>query len=95
METVRYVLFTLVGLLILLVLIFFSNPLGFSNYFSPYKTQTIIYRNKEDKSIMIEFQMQDVGALGYNRRTVKVEQGIFFDFVSEINVNYIDKSKLV
>ncbi len=37
-----------------------------------WKTQTIVYENKSDNSKRVEFQMQNVGALGYNKRTVEV-----------------------
>jgi len=37
-----------------------------------WKTQTIIYNHGHFKFKTIEFQMQDKGALGYNRRTVEV-----------------------
>lgn len=59
---------------------------------SPYKTQTILYQNKKDKNIIIEFQMQDIGALGYNRRVVKVEKGMFFNSAETIDTTKVDKS---
>lgn len=37
-----------------------------------WRTQTILYQNGHLSSKTIEFQMQDVGALGYNKRTVEV-----------------------
>jgi len=37
-----------------------------------WKTQTILYQNGQLTFKKVEFQMQDVGALGYNRRTVEV-----------------------
>ena len=41
----------------------------------------------------IEFQMQDVGAFGYNRRIVEVETFLFIDFAEEIDTSQIDKSE--
>ena len=37
-----------------------------------WKTQDILYQNKQLTSEKVEFQMQDVGARGYNKRTVEV-----------------------
>ncbi len=39
---------------------------------SVWKTQTVIYQNGHLPFKKVEFQMQDVGALGYNRRNVEV-----------------------
>ncbi len=39
---------------------------------SSWKTQTVLYQNGHLTFKKIEFQMQDVGALGYNKRTVEV-----------------------
>lgn len=35
-----------------------------------WKTQTILYQSRHSANRVIVFQMQDVGALGYNKRTV-------------------------
>ena len=37
-----------------------------------WKTQTIIYQNGHLNFKKVEFQMQDVGALGYKKRTVEI-----------------------
>ena len=37
-----------------------------------WRTQTILYQNGHLSFKTVEFQMQDVGALGYNRREVEV-----------------------
>jgi len=39
---------------------------------SVWSTQTVLYQHKHKSNKKIEFQMQDVGALGYNRRNVEV-----------------------
>lgn len=37
-----------------------------------WRTQTILYQNGHLSFKKVEFQMQDIGALGYNKRTVEV-----------------------
>ena len=37
-----------------------------------WRTQTILYQNGHLSFKTVEFQMQDIGALGYNERTVEV-----------------------
>jgi len=37
-----------------------------------WRTQTILYQNGHLSFKTVEFQMQNIGALGYNRRTVEV-----------------------
>lgn len=37
-----------------------------------WKTQTVLYQNGHLTYKKVEFQMQDIGALGYNKRTVEV-----------------------
>ena len=37
-----------------------------------WRTQTILYQNGHLSFKTVEFQMQDVGALGYNKRIVEV-----------------------
>lgn len=39
-----------------------------------FKTQDILFRSKKFSNITVEFQMEDIGAFGYNRRTVRVIQ---------------------
>ncbi len=48
------------------------NPCSILSNKETWKTQNIIYQNTHFKSKRIEFQMQDIGALGYNKRTVEV-----------------------
>jgi hypothetical protein len=66
----------------------FFNPI--SGLHSPYKTQTVMYRSKTNPDIRIEFQMQDIGAFGYNERIIKISPGYFFDSTQEIDVKEID-----
>lgn len=79
--------------IVIIVLFVLFNPVSFWKKSSNYKTQEIIYRNKANKNSTIEFQMQDIGAFGYNRRIVKVTKGIFFDSAILIDTSLIDKSK--
>jgi len=37
-----------------------------------WRTETILYQNGHLSFKKVEFQMQDIGAFGYNRRTVEV-----------------------
>lgn len=56
-----------------------------------WRTQTILYENGHLRFKAVEFQMQDVGALGYNKRTVEVFYLTpFFMITSEVP-NDIDK----
>ncbi len=56
---------TIVGILII-------GPLKIALSSSAWRTQKVIYQNGHLKFKKVEFQMQDVGALGYNKRTVEV-----------------------
>lgn len=56
----------------LLVLILVLNPIKILFSSSSWKTQTVLYQNGHLPFHKIEFHMQDLGALGYNKRTVKV-----------------------
>lgn len=55
----------LVGILII-------GPLNIVYSSSAWKTQKVLYQNGHFDFKKVEFQMQDVGALGYNKRTVEV-----------------------
>ena len=56
---------TLVGILIV-----GPSKIAFSS--SAWRTQKVIYQNGHFNFKKVEFQLQDVGALGYNKRTVEV-----------------------
>jgi len=58
--------------LIFLVTILSIGILKFTNSTSSWKTQMIEYEHAHSNFLKIEFQMQDIGAFGYNKRTVKV-----------------------
>ena len=52
----------------------------FLDWRGDWKTQTILYRNNHSSNRTIEFQLQDKGIFGYNRRTV--DRLKLFPFVS-------------
>lgn len=58
--------------ILLLILILFFGPLEFLFSSGAWRTQTVLYQNGHWGFKKVEFQMQDVGGLGYNRRTVEV-----------------------
>ncbi len=58
-------LVSLIGLLVV-------GPSKIAFASSAWKTQEIVYQNGHSHFKTVEFQMQDVGALGYNKRTVEV-----------------------
>ena len=57
---------------IILTLILIIGPIRIFFSTSAWRTQTVLYQNAHLSFKTVEFQMQDVGALGYNRRTVEV-----------------------
>ena len=74
--------------LLFLVMILSAGVLNFTNSTSSWKTQTIEYEHAHSNSLKIEFQMQNVGAFGYNKRTVKVFYlSDLFMIISEIPKN--------
>jgi hypothetical protein len=57
---------------IILVLILIVGPMKLLFSTGAWRTQTILYQNGHLSFKTVEFQMQDVGAFGYNKRTVAV-----------------------
>ena len=57
---------------IVLALILVVGPTKILFSTGAWRTQTILYQNGHLSFKTVEFQMQDVGALGYNKRTVEV-----------------------
>jgi len=57
---------------IILVLMLVVGPMKILFSTSAWRTQTILYQNGHLSFKTVEFQMQDIGALGYNKRTVEV-----------------------
>lgn len=60
---------------------------------SAWKTQEILFRNQLNKDHRIELQMQDQGALGYNRRIVEVNPRLLMDKITEIDTTSINKKE--
>jgi hypothetical protein len=50
---------------------------------SAWKTQSVIYQNQFDSSKKVEFQMLDIGAFGYRKRTVEVNYITNWFFISK------------
>ncbi|SFU41978.1 hypothetical protein SAMN05216480_10331 [Pustulibacterium marinum] len=81
----------IVGTAISLIIV---DLITFGTLHSEYATQVVKYVHKEDEQKRIEFQMEDIGAFGYNRRTVEVVPCCFlFSWVKVINENDIDQSE--
>jgi hypothetical protein len=59
---------------------------------SGWKTQEILYKSKTNPKDRIEYQMQDMGAFGYDERIVRVKEGWLFDSVYPIDTSKINKS---
>lgn len=57
-------------LVFVFILIIGPTKIVFSS--SVWKTNNVFFINKENQNHKVESQMQDVGALGYNKRTVEV-----------------------
>jgi hypothetical protein len=76
---------------IILILILVVGPIKILFSRGAWQTQEILYQNRHLSFKTVEFQMQDVGALGYNKRTVEVFYLTpFFMTTSEVP-NDIDK----
>nr|WP_298659350.1 hypothetical protein [uncultured Flavobacterium sp.] len=62
---------------------------------SAWKTQYIYYQNKFDSSKKVEYQMMDIGAFGYRRRTVEVNYITEWFFISkEVGIYNSDWKKV-
>ncbi len=70
-----------------------SKPFVFYNMLSSYKTQTILYVHKNNPELSIEFQMKNIGALGYKRRVVKRNKKLFFKQETVVDTTKMDLSK--
>lgn len=62
---------------------------------SAWKTQYIYYQNKFDSSKKVEYQMMDIGAFGYRRRTIEVNYITDWFFISkEVGIYNSDWKKV-
>jgi hypothetical protein len=76
---------------IILIFILIVGPVKIIFSTSAWQTKTILYTNGHFSFKTIEFQTQDMGALGYNKRTVEVLYLTdFFMIINEIPLE-IDK----
>jgi hypothetical protein len=76
-------------IILTLILVVGSMKVLFST--GAWRTQTILYQNGHLSFKTVEFQMQDVGALGYNKRTVEVFYLTPFFMITSEAPNDIDK----
>ena len=89
-KSFKIILITIISVALLTGITFLINPFLFWHIGVPYKTQTIIFKNRKDPLSTIVFQMQDSGAFGYNRRIVKVRQGIIWDSINNIDTSLLN-----
>lgn len=76
---------------IMLTMILIIGPIKFLFSSSTWRTQKILYQHGHFSSKKIEFQMQDRGALGYNKRTVEVYYLTpFFTITNDVPID-VDK----
>lgn len=79
----------LVGLVMVSIIIIGPMKIIFSS--SSWKTQNIVYKHGHLNFKTVEYQMQDIGAFGYNKRTVEVLYLTpWFTIISPV-INDIDK----
>ncbi|MFM6994593.1 MAG: hypothetical protein ACKOWO_05725 [Sediminibacterium sp.] len=76
---------------IVLIFILVIDPMKILFSIGAWRTQTILYQNGHLSFKTIEFQMQDVGGLGYNKRTVEVFYLTPYFMISYEVPNDIDK----
>jgi hypothetical protein len=78
----RKAFFALPGLIVL-ISVFIVGPVKIVFSSSVWKTQSVLYQHTENQNKRIVFQMQDVGAHGYNRRTVELTSYVLFNKIEE------------
>ena len=93
MKNKKYLLSFIIIAFCISIFIGLKNPFVFYNIFSSYKTQTILYVHKNNPELSIEFQMKDIGALGYKRRIIKRNKKLYFKQEIVIDTTKIDMSK--
>ncbi len=78
--------------IVIMIMILVVGPMKLVFYSSTWCTQTILYQHRGFSAKKIEFQIQDVGALGYNKRTVRVFYLTPFFIITSKTPTDIDKS---
>lgn len=72
----------------IIVTLFICLGIYFFQFWSDWKTQTIIYRHLNDSTRTIEFQISDQGTFGYSERTIEVKKYFFFiEYVKELDID--------
>lgn len=85
------IIFPVVFILGLVVIfLYYSSS---SSWCGEYETKATLFTHKKDKNTRIEFQQQDCGAIGSNRRIVKVEKGFFSETIQLVDTSTINKSE--
>ena len=87
---IKLIISFLIAILIPILIISISP---FSFWGGQWKTQDILFVNKNKQNVQIEFQMQDIGAFGYNKRIVKVKKGFLWDSQSSFDTVNIDTTE--
>ncbi|WP_438710243.1 hypothetical protein ACSTS3_14230 [Aquimarina muelleri] len=72
LKTRKWKIISLIPPTLALIGIIIIGPIKIMFSSGSWKTQTVLYQNGHLTFKKVEFQMQDVGALGYNKRTVEV-----------------------
>lgn len=88
---VKHKIMSILFPLLILILIVLIGPLKIIFTSSAWTTNKVLYQNKYTPSKKVEFQLQDIGALGYNRRTVEVRYFTPWFMLTSPVQNDIDK----
>jgi hypothetical protein len=84
---------TLVSPILSLIVVLYFGPTKIIFSKSVWLTQSVIYQNCKNSSSKIEFQIQDLGALGYNHRTVEVRYFTCFFILVSKSPNFDETDK--
>jgi len=71
-QTLRFKFFSILLPSFIIILVIFLGLLKILFHSSSWKTQLVKYKHKSKSNFFIEYQMKDLGALGYKQRTVQV-----------------------
>lgn len=85
----------IIPIIVLIGIIYFgSTKITFSS--SVWTTQNILFINKQNHNNRVEFQLKDIGALGYKKRTVEVIHiSNWFMIVKSKNQNFEQKENWI
>jgi len=95
-NNLRKIVFNSIIPLFLLIGVYLIGPMKLIFQTSVYKTQSVYYINIDNPNKRVEYQMQDVGALGYNKRYVEVTHylGVFMKIKHIEQIKYDEKDWL-